>query len=65
MDIAHQLQKIGVLFADDRFISVLKKMASSLMPPIVIERITREKTAHKLRNPLGTAEKKEMNVIGH
>jgi len=65
MDIAHQFQKIGFLFTHDRSVPILKKMTTPVMSPIEIQGIPREETSHEMGDSLGTAEKQEMNVIGH
>jgi hypothetical protein len=65
MDIAHQFQKIALLFTHDRSVPILKKMTSPMMPPIEIQGIPREKTSHEFGDSLRTAEKQEMSVIGH
>jgi hypothetical protein len=40
-------------------------MTTPVMSPIEIQRIPREETSHEMGDSLGTAEKQEMNVIGH
>jgi hypothetical protein len=64
VDIAHQFQKIGFFFTYDRSVPILKKMSSPVMPPVEIQSISREKTSHEVGDPLGTAEKQEMNMLG-
>ena len=49
MNIADQLSKIAVLFADDRLVAVLKQVAMAAMAPIIGLRIAREETAHEGR----------------
>jgi hypothetical protein len=48
MDIAGQLQKVRIVFADDRFIPILKQMVRALVPSIEVDHIAREKPSHAL-----------------
>jgi hypothetical protein len=48
MDVANQFEEIGVLLAQDRFISVLKKVPGTLVASVVIDCIPGEKSLHYL-----------------
>jgi hypothetical protein len=50
MDIPGQLQKIRILFTDDRLVPVLEKMSLSLMPPIEPNHIAGQDFAHAHKN---------------
>jgi len=47
VDVAHQLQQIGILLAEDGFVSVLKEGAVAAMASIVGEGITGEEPPHE------------------
>jgi hypothetical protein len=65
VDVSNQFQQIRLLFTDDRFIAVLKQMASPMIFPIVPHCITRQQAPHEFRDPLGSADYQEMNMITH
>jgi hypothetical protein len=65
MNITDQFQQIGVLLTDNRFVTILKQMAAPVVFQIISDGMTRQKAAHKLRNPQGTTEYQEMDVIIH
>ena len=46
MDICNELRQVGILFAKNRFIAVLKKMPMPAMPSVEPHRITGRKPAH-------------------
>ena len=62
MDIADQFKKIGILFADDGFISVLEEMAASFVAFIEGHGVTGHKTSHHLaeRGRAGAQKKVKM-----
>jgi hypothetical protein len=46
MNIAHQLQQIGIFLTQNGFISVLKQMAKTAVTAVVIDNITGQKPLH-------------------
>lgn len=48
MDIAYELQKIRVLFADDGFVAVLEKVAASFISFVEGDGISGHETTHDL-----------------
>jgi hypothetical protein len=46
MDITDQLQEIGLVFTDDRFIAILKEMPISLVAAVEGDGITGHETSH-------------------
>jgi hypothetical protein len=50
MDIPGQLQKIRILFTDDRLVPVLEKMPLSLMPPIESNYVSGQDFSHAHKN---------------
>jgi hypothetical protein len=65
MNITDQLQEIGVLLTDNRFVTILKQMATPVVFQIISDGVTRQKTPHKFRNSLATTEYQEVDVIIH
>jgi hypothetical protein len=65
MNVTYQFQEIRVLFTDNRFVTILKEMATPAMSQIISDGMTRQKTSHKFRNSLGAAEYQEVDVIFH
>jgi hypothetical protein len=65
VNVSNQFQQIRLLFTDDRFIAVLKQMASPLISPIVPHCITRQQAPHEFRDPLGSTYYQEMNMVTH
>jgi hypothetical protein len=65
MNVSDQFQKIGILFNHDTLVSVLKKMALSVMPPIVPDRITCHQSPHHSGEAHPVGSKKKMKMIGH
>jgi hypothetical protein len=64
VDIANQFQKIGFFFADDGFVTILKKMAGPAIAEIEGRGITGEQAAHEAGKFLLSRAQQEMNVIG-
>ena len=62
MDVADQLQQIGLFLAEDGFVSVLKQMPASFMTAVEAHRISGQQTAHDCthRNIAGPHQKVEM-----
>jgi hypothetical protein len=65
MNVAHQLGKVAVPVADNRFVPILKKMPVPMMAQIVAHCIARQKTPHKLRQSPGAAAQEYVGVIAH
>lgn len=57
--------KLGVLFAKDRLIAILKQVPISPMATIVGHGVTRQQPPHEPREPLNAAPQQNMKVIGH
>jgi hypothetical protein len=62
MDVAHQLQQIGILLAEDGFITVLEKMPAAPVSPVEAHRIPGEQPLHdsRYRHIPGPQQKVEM-----
>ena len=54
MNISRQFQQVGILLTDDRFIPVLKEMATSFVPQVKFDYIAGEKFLHALGNGLAS-----------
>ena len=65
MNITDQLQKIGIFLAQDRFVSILKKMADSFMTTIKIYRMTGEQSPHNRSHRQHTGSKQQVKMIGN
>src|SRR4030042_3954470 len=65
MNVADQFQQIGVLLTDNRFVTILKQMATPAMSQIISDGITRQKTSHKFRKSLRTTKDQDVDVIFH
>lgn len=63
MDVAHQFEEIDFLFADNRFVSILKKMPMAAMALIVGDGMPSEQAAHVSGKAVRTAAEKDMGVI--
>jgi hypothetical protein len=64
MDIADQILEIGVLLADNRFITVLKKMTRPVSPAIEGYCIAGKKSCHDRGQGHVTRTDEEMHVVG-
>jgi len=64
MDVACQFQEIGIVFTDDRFVSVLKEMARPFVSQIKVNHITGEKLLHTSRKRLAASSDQYMEVVG-
>jgi hypothetical protein len=51
VDIADELQEVGFFFTDDRFISVLKEMAETVVSLVEVSGIAVSKRRMKVGNP--------------
>ena len=65
MDIANQLQKIGLLFAHNRFIPILKEVPRAMIFPIVPDRVTGQQATHEFGYSRGTTQYQEVNMGVH
>ena len=65
MDITGQFQQIEIFLTDDRFVAVLKEMATPFVFQIVPDGITCQKTPHEFRDAPRSTEHQEMDVIIH
>ena len=65
MDISHKGQKVGLLFAEDGSIPVLKEMARTVVTVIVVLGVPGKEFSHEGGNPLSAASDQEMDVILH
>lgn len=65
MNISNQFEKVGILFTNNRFVSILKQMSRTFVPEVEVDGIAGEKSAHQGgQSGLAWAEQ-EMNVVGH
>jgi len=64
VDISNQLFQIGVFLANDRFVSVLKKLPMASVPPVIGYRIACEQSSHQIGNTPRPTTKQEMGVVG-
>jgi hypothetical protein len=65
MDVADQFEEIGVLLADDRFVTVLEEMARALVAEIEIDGIAGQEPAHEEGQTGPARTEQQMNVVGH
>ncbi len=65
MDIPDQLLKVFVLLAYERFVPVLKKVATALMPEIEVDGMPRQEPPHERRELASGRAEKKMKVIRH
>jgi len=65
MYVADEFLKIGIFFADNGFVSVLKKMAVTMMSLVVSDGVSRQEPAHEVRNTLRTTPNEHVGVVGH
>jgi hypothetical protein len=65
MNVAHQLQKIRILLAQNRFVAVLKQVACAAVPSIKTPRISAQKPAHNAGNGGISGPQQKMKMIGH
>ena len=65
VNISDQGKQIVVFITQNGFIAVLEQVARALVPPVVVNRLPREKLAHDRRYPLLPALEKNMHMIGH
>ena len=64
MNVAHQLQKIRIFFADNGFVTVLEEMAASFMTLVEGHSISCHETAHDLTERGWPCAQKEMEMVG-
>ena len=65
MDIADQFQKIRLLFADNRFIAVLKQMPIPKVTAIVEDCVAGQKLSHKYGEARSPVFQQQMSMVGH
>ena len=65
MDVAYQLQEIGLLFANNRLVPVLKQMTRTLVTDVEVYGIPGEQSAHKGRESVVSRTEKKVEVVGH
>jgi hypothetical protein len=63
VNIARQFQQVGIILADDRFISILKEMAMPSVSQVEVDHITGKEFAHTLGNRLATGTNQQMKVV--
>jgi hypothetical protein len=64
MDVAGELQQVGVVLADDGFVAVLKEMPVAGMAAIEVDYITGEELAHAGGERLLDCPHQEMEMVG-
>ena len=65
MDVAHQLQQIGILLAEDGFITVLEKMPVAPVTAVEARRITGEQPLHNNRYRHIPGSEQQVKVVRH
>jgi hypothetical protein len=65
MDVAHQLQQIGILLAEDGFITVLEKMPAAPVPPVEAHRIPGEQPLHYRRYRHIPGPQQQVEMVRH
>jgi hypothetical protein len=63
MDIAHQFEKIALLFTYDGFVAVLKQVTLPAVAQVVGDGVSGEQAAHESGQTILAAAQKEMGVI--
>ena len=63
MNITDKLQKVGVLLAHNRLITVLKQISSSLIAPVECDRIASHKASHDFAQRCGVSPKQDMKML--
>ena len=65
MDVAHQLQQIGILLAENGFITVLEKMPATPVPPVEAHRIPGEQPLHDSRYRHIPGPQQQVEMVRH
>jgi hypothetical protein len=65
MYVADEFLKIGVFFADNGFVSILKEMAVTTMSLVVSDGVSRQEPVHEGRNTFRTTPDEHVGVIRH
>jgi hypothetical protein len=65
MDVAHQLQQIGILLAEDGFITVLEKMPAAPVAPVEAHHIPGEQPLHDSRYRHIPGPQQQMEMVRH
>ncbi len=63
MDVTHQFEQIGIFLTQCGFIPVLKKMARSVVSPLMGYRITDQKPSHQSRNRYDSGSEQHVKVV--
>ena len=64
VDIANQLQKVGLLLAQNRFISILEQVAPPSVPAVIGHRIAGKQSPHDGRDLNASRAQRQMEMIG-
>jgi len=65
MDIAHQIQEIGIFLAKDGFVAVLKKMPVASVAAVETAGVTRQQSAHDTGDRDTPGAEQQVKVVGH
>jgi hypothetical protein len=65
MDVAHQLQQVGIFLAKNGLVTVLKQVPASRVFQVEADRATREKPPYDVGNWNKPGAEQKMKMIGH
>ncbi len=65
MNVSDKFSEIEVFLADDRFITVLKKLAVAFVPAVEGNGIPRQQFPHERREAISIGSQEKVGVIGH
>ena len=63
MDVAHQFEQVGIFLTQYGVVPVLKKMAGSVVSPVMGYRITGQKPSHQSRNRYDSGSDQQVKVV--
>ena len=63
MNVAHQLQKIRIFFADNGFVSILEKVTTPFMAFVECYRIPSHEAAHDFAQGCRAGSQEEMEML--
>jgi hypothetical protein len=63
MYVPNQFFEIGIFFANNGFITILKQMTVSQMTVVVVNRVSGEESPHEFGKPDRTAAQKDMGML--
>lgn len=63
VDVADELQEIGLLLAEDGLVAVLEQVAGPLVAPVVPDRVGRQKAPHHLCERRLSRPEEQMKVV--